>query len=559
MEMDLRASQDDRLVAISRLILAGSGLLIVFLIPDEPNRFVLATYASLVAYTVYGAALLLLLNSDGRWSRFFFERGHWIDVGCYTVLITLSSGTNSTFFFGYLFCIIVASFRWGFASGIRVAVASTLLFTFFGYLSSPPPPEFEAQRFLIRPIYLMVLGYMLASWGEHEIELRRRLRFLKDVSTVSNPRFGIDQTLGVLMHRLMNLYRADAGILITVDEASARATLRRARRTQAEGPVPAEEVPDVLAGHLLDFPGMMAASFGSTGGARTWTLHHGRLVRDYSPPSSPALSPDTREFLAATLEAEAILTVPLHYQNRTSGRLFLARREPRPFEEDDAGFLLQVVEHTMPIIDHIRLVDQLASDAAREERRKLARDIHDSVIQPYVGLQIGLSALANRSKGADADLDADIRRLLEFTSAGLADLRRQVTSLREGGPEGGSLAPAVSRFAARFYEATGIKVDLDAQAEIPVSDRLAGEIFQMIAEGLSNVRRHTRSSLATVRLACNLGMLHLRIENEAAEGDRAATTFTPRSISERSAALGGRAWVERRGDGGTVVAVDIPL
>jgi signal transduction histidine kinase len=270
------------------------------------------------------------------------------------------------------------------------------------------------------------------------------------------------------------------------------------------------------------------------------------------------VAPQTWDFLSSTLEAAAILTVPLFFQNRTSGRMLLASGKPRVFEEEEAVFLLQVMEHALPLIDHIRLVDQLASDAAREERRKLARDIHDGVIQPYVGLQMGLAGLANRLRAGEGDLDVEIRKLIEFTNSGIADLRRQVASLREGGTDGGSLRPAVFRFAERFTEATGIRVELDAPPSLPVSDRLAGEIFQMIAEGLSNIRRHTRSSQAKVHLSCARGMLNLRIENESPNG-AGFGSFTPSSIAERSAALGGRLRVDRREDGGTIVAVEIPL
>jgi signal transduction histidine kinase len=117
----------------------------------------------------------------------------------------------------------------------------------------------------------------------------------------------------------------------------------------------------------------------------------------------------------------------------------------------------------------------------------------------------------------------------------------------------------VQRFTKKFAEATGIAVHIEAKTALPVHDRLAAEVFQMVAEGLSNVRRHTRSAQATVTLACDDQYLHLCIANDVMAG-AAPTPFTPRSIMERATALGGGAHVEWPEHGGTVmIVVDIPL
>jgi len=252
------------------------------------------------------------------------------------------------------------------------------------------------------------------------------------------------------------------------------------------------------------------------------------------------------------------VSVPLSFRNRISGRIYLTVDNPRVFDESDVRFLKQAVDQVLPLVDNISLVNQLASTAAEEERRKIARDIHDSVIQPYVGLQIGLAGLREKLAASGSALSGDMERLMEMTNQGIAELRRQVAALKESerGREG-SLVPAVWRFASRFTEATGIAVQVEADSDIQVADRLAAEAFQMVAEGLSNVRRHTRAAHATVGLACRDGSLHLRIENDAT-GDL-PESFMPRSLSERAAALGGAAHVLRRENGTTVVSIEVPL
>ena len=207
---------------------------------------------------------------------------------------------------------------------------------------------------------------------------------------------------------------------------------------------------------------------------------------------------------------------------------------------------------------YIRLVDQLAAGAALEERKRIARDLHDSVIQPYIGLRMGLAGLRQKLVATDPDVHRDVDRLIEMTNVGLQDLRGQVSTLRGGGSLRGVLVQAVTRFARRFSDATGIDVHVEAETDVLVDDRVGGEVFQIIAEGLSNIRRHTQAERALVRLACREGRLSLRIEDEGTSDDRWAP-FTPRSITERVEALGGHVDIWARENGGSAVAVEIPL
>src|SRR5215468_551315 len=176
---------------------------------------------------------------------------------------------------------------------------------------------------------------------------------------------------------------------------------------------------------------------------------------------------------------------------------------------------------------------------------------------------MGLVAIQKKLATQSPAVPEDVEHLLALTSAGIADLRHYMGELRENGARDsgllpGGLLPAVQRFTKKFAEATGIAVQVEATTALPVHDRLAAEVFQMVAEGLSNVRRHTRSAQATVTLACDHDHLHLSIANDAVPGTT-PTPFTPRSITERATALGGCAHVEWPEHGGTVIVVDIPL
>ena len=125
-------------------------------------------------------------------------------------------------------------------------------------------------------------------------------------------------------------------------------------------------------------------------------------------------------------------------------------------------------------------------------------------------------------------------------------------------------------WAARFFKTRGLAVDAIDGGKVEVNDRLAAELFQIVAEGLSNVRRHALCNEARVEIACEAGRFLLEIKNRRADvngnpgfnGENQngkQPLFTPRSIVERAAMLGGHTKVSIDDNNYTVVAVAIPL
>jgi signal transduction histidine kinase len=255
-------------------------------------------------------------------------------------------------------------------------------------------------------------------------------------------------------------------------------------------------------------------------------------------------------------DGKSCFSVPVYYRAHPVGRLYIVGGAHR-FDYADIDFVLQVMEQVTGVLENIRLVDSLASDAAGEERRKIAQDIHDSVIQPYIGLQLGLMAVKQKVESGE-DVLTNVEELLELTNGEIADLRSYVGGLRRGESPREIFLPAVRRFAAKFSEATGLQVEINGSDNLPIYDRLAAELFQMIEEGLSNVRRHSTSTYAKLDIGIKDGHLEMELRNERLKRLGEAS-FTPRSIADRAAALGGQTVVYTDKNHDTVVSVQIPL
>jgi signal transduction histidine kinase len=551
---------DLRLVSGMRLMLAASAFLVILIDPLEPGRNVGLTYIVLGLYTIYSTVFFILSvrRSDLIPARLM----HWFDMVWYLLLIALSSGRSSIFFTFFFFAILVASFGWGYNSGLRLTLVSAILVSIVGIVVALG--HVELNRLMLRPIQLLILGYMISRWGGFKINLRNRLQLLKDVTVLSNPRFGIDRTINAVLESLRAFYDADACLLLipanTTDEESYQ--MYRVRRgVHSTGAAPPELGAEAAALFLLPSPNY-AVIHRKDG--KKQTVLFDINTRELSE-GDPAISAK----VASALETANYLSVPVHNRLQSNGRLYVIGGSSR-FDNSSMDFVIQLMDHVTPLTENIRLVDSLASDAAEQERRRIARDIHDSVIQPYLGLQMGIAALSQKLQAGNTDVLTNVKELLDLTNQELAEMRRYVWGLRAGEEKADVLLPSIHRYAARFASVTGIKVDVKAPGKIEVNDRLAAELFQIVTEGLSNVRRHALCNEASVEIMSANGKLQLEIKNRRPgvtgglsfdnDGHRdGKLLFTPRSIAERVELLGGNTEVSINDNNYTVVKVVIPL
>src|SRR5688572_5518466 len=549
---------DLRLIAAVRLALAFSALILTLIERAELDYLAPPAFVFLFLYILYSLAIYFL--SSHQSPIVAHKMIHWVDFLSYLMIIVISNGTNTVIYHYIFFPIIVASLGWGLTAGLQVTLAAAVLSTVVGYLAGGP--NFELTHLLLRPLQFLVFGYIISHWAGHKIELRKQLQLLKDMTIFSNPRFGIDRTIRSILESLRAFYEADACLLLipSKENDGKRYQLYRVSQgTQPYGTLPREIERDAVGIFFLH------------------GVNHGVIYRRNNPAASLHCDVKTGKVLvdtavddriASVLETDSYLSIPIYYQHQSRGRLYVIGGSRR-YDRSDLNFVVQLMDHVAPVMENIRLVDNLASDAADQERRRLARDIHDSVIQPYLGLQFGVAAIRKKLEEGHTWLLPDVNELLELTNHELAELRRYVGGLRAGEDRQGVLLPAIERYVNRFSSVTGINVDFKAQGKFDLNDRLAAELFQIVTEGLSNVRRHALTSDARVEMLCQDSTILLQIKNLRARvsensngndfGSDGHPSFNPHSISERASLLGGATEVFVDNDNYTVVSVRIPI
>jgi signal transduction histidine kinase len=545
------------MVAATRFLLAASALIIILIDPTEPDRFVFETHAVLILYTVYSLYVFLSVQFGKRLPPIVQHHSWWIDTGSYLVLVSLSSGTNSIFFFFFFFAVLTAAFARGFRTGFAVSAVSAIGFWFVALFTTPGETNFNLSRFLLRPLSLLVLGYLMSRWGGYENRSVRRLELLRQIGTVSNPRFGINRTITVNLELIRAFYDADA-CLFVVNEPGSETLYAYHSGGLHTSQYPNSLRTDSALGSKLLSPGEdLAALF--SGHPLSFTRQLKFRVFDCVTRKFVAAQPAPFVDLFEALETKSLLTTPIYYRKQSIGRVFVYSNRVNVFDSSDIPFLLQTVDYFIPIVENIRLVDRMASDAAEQERKRIARDIHDSIIQPYIGLQIGIESLLHYAEGdglVDGPLSSRIHRLKQIADQGIEDLRNYVHGLTEAAARRTAFRDSLHRFAEKFTDGTGINVELNYAPGLSVRDRLAAEAFQIVAEAMSNVRKHTYSDVAVVNLTSEGQNLIIEIANKNDGGDH--FEFTPKSIASRADSLGGECNVLNLNDT-TSVRVSIPM
>ncbi len=547
-------SGESRLIGSTRLALSVWALFAIFIDPVESNNLFDTIYITLILYILYSSVICLFNFSQGKNLPFYIL--HWFDVIWYLVLISFSNGTSSIFYFFFFFPILTASFRYGFQEGFRVALASTLSFTVLGYLTMPAGENFELNRFVLRPGYLLILGFMMAYWGEQEISLKKRLAFLKNVNRLSNPRFGIAQTLSSLLEHLHAFYDAEVCLLVVKGLNSSRYSVIKVTRDPEQN-VPLMPVSKQDISPLLAIPQRIAVYLNSE--PDIWKQMIGKKKHCALDIRKNYISEEYLEItegIANFLEVKSLASLPLFLNDKLVGRLFIGT-ERHNFSQSDLEFILQISEQVMPVIENVRLLDDLASKSAGRERIKISRDLHDSTVQPYLGLKFKLESIL-RKLSPEERLYNEVNELVGMVSKSVTDLRGYITDLKEQSVvREPLLINAIKRQAAQFTKYHSMKVDIDAPENLQIPDRLAAEIFQMVSEGLSNINRHAQSDYACIKISVQNGSLMLMIENNNQVNGAPAQPFFPRSLAGRAKALGGDLSVKQNGK--TTVVIKVPI
>jgi signal transduction histidine kinase len=212
--------------------------------------------------------------------------------------------------------------------------------------------------------------------------------------------------------------------------------------------------------------------------------------------------------------------------------------------------------------EELRHLSAHALSAQDEERRRIARDLHDGVGQYLAAMKMSFDVALAQSAGSDGST-GPLRDCLDLVERCTREIRTVSHLLHPPLLEEMGLSSAIPWYVAGFQERSGITVDLDMP---PDFDRLdpAVEVvlFRVLQEGLTNIHRHSGSKRADIRLQIESGQAILTIQDQGKGFDTTTGTFTAgvgiAGMRERVRELGGEFKINSRSSG-TVVEATVPL
>ncbi len=231
------------------------------------------------------------------------------------------------------------------------------------------------------------------------------------------------------------------------------------------------------------------------------------------------------------------------------------------------GVVVDVTERKQQEDLRSRLIER-AMTAQEEERRRIARELHDETGQSLTALLVGLRTIEESQTMAEAvEL---VRRLREIAAQTLDEVGRLARGLHASVLDEVGLAAAVTRQVQEFAQLYGVAVDLrieglDARPVPPLSQTT---VYRVLQEALTNVARHAGARTVSVRLARDEATIALRVQDdgigfdppggaEAAAGEQQRLGL--QGMRERAALLGGSVEVESRPGAGTTITAHFPV
>jgi signal transduction histidine kinase len=245
------------------------------------------------------------------------------------------------------------------------------------------------------------------------------------------------------------------------------------------------------------------------------------------------------------------------------------RRSKARLEQAQAEVENQIQERTAELKVANQSLSQLSARLLQlqdEERRRLARELHDSVGQMLVAMKINIAAV--KSEPLDPELAKALAENDALTDQISAEIRTISHLLHPPLLDEAGLSSALKSYVEEFSRRSKITVDVDVAKEIGRLDSdLEIAIFRVVQECLTNIHRHSGSRTASFRLAKGDGQLRLEIKDagrgipidkQMALNSAGQLGVGLRGMRERVAQLGGELEVQSDHNG-TVVIASFPL
>jgi signal transduction histidine kinase len=256
----------------------------------------------------------------------------------------------------------------------------------------------------------------------------------------------------------------------------------------------------------------------------------------------------------------SFLGVPIVAHGDVLGAFYLTdKQDAAEFDDADQALIEVFAAHAAIAITNAGLFERGRELTVIEERNRLARDLHDSIVQTLFSLSLRAEAAANVAR-SDPDRSAsELEIVRELASDALRQLRSIVFELRPADLAAEGLAGTLAKHVEVLSRVNGQRIDFRAVGDVRPAPDVELALYRIAQEAISNAIKHAQASLVTISVDLSDGAC-VAVSDDGIGFDPASRRIRERhlgitSMEERASAIGASLTIDAAPGRGTTVNV----
>ncbi len=276
-----------------------------------------------------------------------------------------------------------------------------------------------------------------------------------------------------------------------------------------------------------------------------------------------------------------LVLVPILSRDKTIGVMQVDRpEESAGFNQEETEIIFAIARATAIAIENAQLIEMLGQKeqllhhlvnklitAQEDERKRLAADLHDGIIQSLIAIWYRLQRIAPPNEVGDEEWQAEIFDTTRLLNEQILEIRRMLYDLRPLILDNYGLFPAVESYVQNLQDKNNISVDVVILGKNEsLNSRIEITLFRILQEALTNVLKHGNATNARVELTTKADSVSLIVEDNGTGFDTSLLSTAHyherlglAGIQERALLLNGICSIESWPGKGTRMSVDIPI
>ena len=295
--------------------------------------------------------------------------------------------------------------------------------------------------------------------------------------------------------------------------------------------------------------GLLGATLESPESYRTPDIKRDPRFRGWWPSAHPLMA--------------SFLGVPIVARGEVVGAFYLTDKENADeFGVEDQELIELLAPHAAVAMENARLYERSRELSIVEERNRLARELHDSLVQKLFGVVLAAQSAGTLMERDLAAARKQVAVLQELTQEAVVELRSLVFQLRPAEIETEGLGAALRKHVELLRRAHRAPIELSLTGSPRLRAGVDEEVFRIAQESLQNALLHARAARIELRLDEDAGGLRLTVADDGIGFDPEEAGLRSRrlgltSMEERARALGARLRIESAPGQGTTIQLEV--